>query len=336
MLLRGQKWGPVFNSSGARGFFGEGYWFHRPWRRLGLDYSGSDFVAKTTTLYPRSGNMPLLDDRTTPRDLFPKCVVVKPIKGVVLNSVGLSGPGARRLINKWGYILNGYRIKKMLVSFMSVEPTMRQRLEEAREFVELFGAFVELFGAFVESGEARAWDTSVLKVGVQVNFSCPNVGLDTDALVREMSQVLDLFRPLEVPVLAKMSVTMDPTIVAKAAQDHPGCDGVVCSNTVPWGHLSHLIDWRGLFGSEGSPLEGLGGGGLSGKPLLPLVREWIRKARDAGLTKPIIGCGGVLSMQDADQLINAGADGIELGSVSILRPWRVQGIIRHVNERLGQ
>ena len=329
MLLKGQKWGPVFNSSGARGFFGEGYWFHRPWKRLGLDYSGSDFVAKTTTLYARSGNMPLLDDGTTPRDLFPKCVVVRPVKGIVLNSVSLSGPGARHLTNKWRYMLNGYQIRRMMVSFMSIEPTVVQRMEEALRFIPLLRELAE-------SEAVRCCRTGVPRIGLQVNFSCPNAGLDPADLVKEMGQVLSLFRPLKIPVLAKVAVTADPEAVKEAIQDHPGCDGVVCSNTVPWGKLPDLIDWRGLFGSDGiSPLKDLGGGGLSGKPLLPLVREWIRKARDAGLTKPIVGCGGVLSRQDADQLIDAGADGIELGSVSILRPWRVRRIVRHVNSRLG-
>jgi dihydroorotate dehydrogenase len=150
-----------------------------------------------------------------------------------------------------------------------------------------------------------------------------------------MSSVLDLFRPVQVAVMAKVAVTVPPEAVRDALQDHPGCDAVVCSNAVPWGRLPDSIDWRGLFGDGGSPLAHLGGGGLSGKPVLPLVRDWIRKARSVGLTKPIVGCGGVLARQDADQLIDAGADGIELGSVSILRPWRVRGIVRHVNSRLG-
>src|SRR5208282_391343 len=98
--LRGIDFGNVFNASGARGFHGEGYWFHRLWRPFGLDYAGSTFVAKTTTLMPRMGNMPI-DESGKPVGMLPDCIVVKPAAGVVLNAVGLSGPGILALTEAW-------------------------------------------------------------------------------------------------------------------------------------------------------------------------------------------------------------------------------------------
>jgi len=57
--MRGIDFGPVWGASGVLGFFGEGYWYHRYWKPFGLNFSGVTFVAKTTTLKERSGNMPL-------------------------------------------------------------------------------------------------------------------------------------------------------------------------------------------------------------------------------------------------------------------------------------
>jgi dihydroorotate dehydrogenase len=108
----------------------------------------------------------------------------------------------------------------------------------------------------------------------------------------------------------------------------------VVSNSIPWGKFRGRIDWKGLFGSEVSPLAGMGGGGLSGRPLLPIVMDWIRAARSSGLHKAIVGGGGILSSLDAAQMMSCGVDAIEIGSVSILRPWRVAGIIRHANSVL--
>ena len=116
---------------------------------------------------------------------------------------------------------------------------------------------------------------------------------------------------------------------------HPGCDAIIMSNTIPWGQLPDRIDWKGLFGTDVSPVAKYGGGGLSGKPLLPIVTDWIRGARVKGVVKPIVAGGGILSKADADRMLDAGADAVELGSVAFLRPWRVQGIINHVNARLG-
>jgi dihydroorotate dehydrogenase len=325
MKLRGVEWGHVFNSSGGRGFAKEGYWFHTLSRPLGLRYEGSTFVAKTTTLMPRKGNMPL-DDDYRPRSLAPSCVVVKPLKGVVLNAVGLSGPGAKKLIALWQkkaketWTDKKKSLTPFVVSFMSVEKVAEDRITEAGSFVELLKPLVQAVG------------TDFL--ALQVNLSCPNVGLDTSHLLGEAASILDRTRWLGIATMVKLNALVPPLMASKMSA-HDGCDAIVCSNTIPWGQHSR-IDWEKLFGTAESPLAQLGGGGLSGKPLLPIVEEWIRSARASGLIKPIVGGGGVLSRGDADRLIDAGASAIELGSVSILRPWRVAGIIRHVNARLGR
>lgn len=318
MRLRGQEWGPVFNASGARGFWGEGYWFHKLWKPFGLDYRGSTFVAKTTTLNPRAGNMPL-DEHLRPKELAPKCIVVKPLKGVVLNSVGLSGPGIDKLIDTWAW--QSPPKKPWVVSFMSVAATADERLNEARQFFEKLPALVRLHGSD--------------NLALQINFSCPNVGLDPLILVSEVVATLSAAENLGVPVLIKLNALVTPTTAMRMVE-HPACDGVVMSNTIPWGKLSYRIDWKGLFGTNVSPLAHLGGGGLSGAPLLPIVGDWVKEARRIGLEKPIIAGGGILSRSDAEYMLDMGADGIELGSVPILRPWRVSGIISYVNTRLKE
>src|SRR5687768_15371924 len=99
MRLRSIEFGPVFNAAGAQGFFGEGYPYHRWWKLMGLTFKGCGLVAKTTTLHQRPGNMPLQDDGITPQEWRPKCIVVRPLQGVVLNAVGLSGRGAKPLLD---------------------------------------------------------------------------------------------------------------------------------------------------------------------------------------------------------------------------------------------
>lgn len=316
MKLRGVEWGHVMNASGARGFAGEGYWFHEFFGPLGLRYDGCTFVTKTTTLMKRSGNM-WLDADHRPLSLVPDCIVVRPMTGVVLNAVGLSGPGAKTILSQ---LRERRGIERMVVSFMSVETEAKARISEALSFVQMFRSFVE----------SKGMDN----VALQVNFSCPNVGLDPTHLVDEVAEVLDATVRLGVATMVKLSALVPVETACKLAQ-HDGCDAIVCSNTIPWGQLADRIDWKGLFGSNESPLKRYGGGGLSGKPLLPIVESWIRSAVGHGMKKPIVGGGGVLRRKDADCLLDAGASAIELGSVAILRPWRVASIIGHVNRRLG-
>jgi dihydroorotate dehydrogenase len=291
MKLRGIDFGHVFNASGARGFSGEGYWFHS--LVPGLNYKGSTFVAKTTTLEPRKGNM-LLDIDHRPFDYFPDCIVVKMREGVALNSVGLSGPGILPLIDKWSKWLDAPT--PYLISVMSVAPTPEERLEESRS---LFASLQP----WLNTGPRG-------RVGLQINFSCPNAGLDPNHLISEVSRVLDESEKLNVPTMIKLNALVSVD-VAHLMSAHTGCDAIVMSNTIPWGQLDDRIDWKGLFGSDISPIAKYGGGGLSGKPLLPIVTDWIRAARVKGLAKPLIGGGGILSKEDADRMLDAGANAID-------------------------
>jgi dihydroorotate dehydrogenase (NAD+) catalytic subunit len=317
MILRGINFGTVFNASGARGFFGEGYWYQTLWKPLGLNWTGSTLVLKTTTLKARKGNMPLEPD-FGPSETFPKCIIVKPLKGVVLNSVGLSGPGVRGLLPYWASFPKS--MSPYFVSFMSVDPDLQARIKEARAFFNIMLDWREQLGG---------------NFGLQINLSCPNVGLDPSSLLEEAHTVLTLAARVDVPITVKINALV-PVEAAVTISEHKVCDAIVCSNTIPWGKLPEKIDWRGLFGSETSPLAHLGGGGLSGAPLNPIVAEWVHKARMAGLKKPIIAGGGILRPEDADDMLDAGADAVELGSVAILRPWRVRDIINRVRLRTGR
>jgi len=311
LKLRNIKFGNVLVASGAQGFFGEGYWYHKWGRPFGLNFTGATFVAKTTTLYARAGNMPLHPD-FTPRDRMPKCIVVKPWKGVALNSVGLSGPGAEALLETGQWQA---RKEPFMLSFMSVAPTAPHRISELVRFVDLLRERLHEFRA---------------PVGLQVNYSCPNVGLHPGDLVNEVMTGLDMAHDLGIPIMPKFNVLLPPQ-VAKEISEHDACDALCISNTIPWGALPDRIDWKGLFGNNTSPLAQFGGGGLSGKPLLPLLIEWLDHAQSAGVRKPISAGGGILSYEDAHQVMRAGADSIFLGSIAFLRPWRMQGIIRAVN-----
>jgi len=323
MILRGSEWPTVYNSSGARGFYGEGYWFHDLWNRFGLDYSGAGFVSKTTTIDPRPGNMPIESRTWRPMERVPRCIVVKPYEGVVLNSVGLSGPGAQKVLAMLRHVHNVFTAPKIMVSFMAIEEKLAGRMKELQRFVDLFGELLE--------------NRPIGSIALQINVSCPNVehgGQDAVKSSRVLLQSLEnqgRGRLPNVPALVKLNALVDPFLAADISR-HDRCDGIIASNTIPWGQLPDEIPWKKLFGSDTSPLAHLGGGGLSGKPLLPIVGRWIREARLAGLKKPIIAGGGILSQKDAQFLLECGADAIELGSVAILRPWRVQGIIKFVNE----
>jgi len=260
--------------------------------------------------------MPLTSD-FTPQETKPQCIQVYFRKAMVLNAVGLSGPGARALFDdgQWQE-----REKPFFLSFMSIGKTTDERLEELKLFIKLLR--VKLYGFTAQ-------------IGLQINKSCPNVAVHDEDTVKEAKESLYIAQAADVPLMLKYNALLTVQDAHEIAKD-PNCDALCVSNTIPW-RAHPDIDWDGLFGVQESPLVHLGGGGLSGAPLMPLVRRWISAYQTPLITtqKPINAGGGILTPTDVDIVKEVGAASIFIGSVAILRGWRVQSIIRRAYEVFG-
>ena len=321
MKLRNIEFGPVLNASGARGFF-EGYRYHNWFKLLGLNFDGCTFVAKTTTLEKKEGNMPLRKDGITPRDWLPKCIKIYPLGGggMILNAVGLSGPGAEALFEdgRWQE-----RRDPFFISFMPIADTAQARINELKSFVEMFDGYLLEFNA---------------EVGLQINCSCPNADLDENELVDEVIKWLPIAGQLDVPLMPKFSIVTSVEAV-KEICDSSYCDAICVSNTIPWGKLPDKVDWVGLFGTNVSPLAQFKGGGLSGRPLFGPLVDWVFEARKAGIKKPINAGGGIMDANNVNMLSHVIDDknsSVFVGSVAILGPWRIKEIIKRAHQIFGK
>jgi dihydroorotate dehydrogenase len=315
MRLLGTEFGNVFNASGARNFDGRGYWYSRLTRQ---SWRGSSFIAKTTTLEPRKGNMPVYEDGITPVELVPKCIKVNFRTGEAINAVGLTGPGALTLLRRgmWQCWSEG----PFFISFMAVELDPQRRLEELLQFVNI-----------LTGGPLGKWSSPA---GLQVNFSCPNVGLDVSHLLGEVEEALEITSCLRtrynIPVVPKFNPLTPATVIQQVAR-HRHCDAISITNTIPWGSTP-AIGWHNIFSTSTSPLASFGGGGYSGPQALPLVIKLLEELMEAGVEKPLIGGNGIQSPDDAWSVMNAGATAIELGTIAMLRPHRLQPTIQAANE----
>lgn len=315
-----QDFGPVWGAAGVNGFFGNGWEFHRRIPRfLRPDFTGMTDVYKTSTIDEWPGNTPLkgVANDYEPKELFPQSVYLTAwmwIIGVVLNAWGLSGPGFKALQDtmKWQQ-----QKKPFMISFMPRESTPEKRKEEILRFKEEVARRLAGYGVtFV----------------IQINASCPNAGVNPAELAAEVLEWLNILQSLGVRIVLKWAVDM-PVEALLELEKHPALSGVCLSNSVKFGKLADRIPWGFIFPfSKESPLKRFGGGGLSGRYLLPLVEEYIVKLRKLGFKKHINAGGGILSWRDARRLMRAGANSVFIGSVAMLRPWRVQSIIRHMND----
>jgi dihydroorotate dehydrogenase len=311
VLLRGIEFPTVYCAPGARGFFGEGYPYHRWASRLGMRWEGTGFVSKTITWYQRDGNMRLNADLSPVERLVPLCMVIKPLSGHVLNAVGLSGPGAEAAIDdgRWQA-----RTEPFMISFMPVGSSPEARLEETRLFVGLMYHALPGFQA---------------RVAIQLNCACPNTGHPSNQFYTEVSTTLDLLGGIGVPIVVNFNPTVPGEVLSVTAA-HYACDALWIGNTIPWG--DPRIDWLRLFGTQESPLSRRrlaipSGGGLSGPACLPHTVSKVLEARQLGIDLPIIAGNGIQRAGDIRLLHAAGASGVGLGVVAMLRPWRMKSII---------
>lgn len=308
LRLKGVEFRNVFAASGTLNFFGQGWRFHKLYRHIpGFSFNNATFIAKTGTYDRNEGCMKLNND-LQPVYFLPDCIKVYFLKGVVLNAVKLSNPGMRHLLwlNKWQELRENF-----FLSIMAIRATADLRLDETRKTINLLGK--QNFSA---------------KYGLEINF-CPNIEHSARKGVQETIAILKIASGLGIPLVVKVDILTGIDYIKEVA-DSGLVDAFSCTNTLKWGVLADRIKWKEIFGTDVSPLAKYGGGAMSGNYLLPLLVEWIYETKKH-IDIPIIAGGGILRKYDAKQLKEAGADAVAIGTVAIIRPHRVQGIIDYAN-----
>ncbi len=167
-----------------------------------------------------------------------------------------------------------------------------------------------------------------------VNVSSPNTpGLrelqEKEPLRKLLAYVkaLNLSKPNPRPVLLKIApdLTVEQLDDVIAVLKETKTDGVIATNTT--------ISREGLE-TEKSELEKIGNGGLSGKPLADRSNEMIRYLRkQLGKDYPIIGVGGIMSVEDAVEKLKAGADLIQIYTGFV---YEGPGFVKEINKQIAK
>ena len=149
--------------------------------------------------------------------------------------------------------------------------------------------------------------------GIEVNISCPNVesGLDFGVEPRAAAEVTHAVRrQSDLPLIVKLSPNVTDIVSMAAAVADAGADAVTLINTFP----AMRIDV-----ATRRPALGWGSGGMSGPALKPIALRMVYQVARS-LDIPIIGCGGVMSGEDAVEFMMAGASAVQIGTATFLNP----------------
>ena len=148
---------------------------------------------------------------------------------------------------------------------------------------------------------------------IELNISCPNVSggvdLGTDPVACEQV-VAGTRAACEIPIIAKLTPNVtDIRTIARAAEAG-GADAISAINTC----LGMAVDWR-----KRRPLLGNVMGGLSGPAIKPIALRAVYQLAQSVQT-PIIGIGGIASIDDVMEFIVAGASAVQVGTANFYNP----------------
>jgi dihydroorotate dehydrogenase (NAD+) catalytic subunit len=150
--------------------------------------------------------------------------------------------------------------------------------------------------------------------GIELNLSCANgsrggiaFGLDEGATA---SLVTAVRRATDLPVIAKLTAAAPDVRASARAAAAAGADAISAINTLPG--LALAPDRRG------SAL-GSGYGGISGPALRPVALRVVHEVAQV-VDVPVIGIGGVTSIDDVLDLLAAGASAVGMGVAALADP----------------
>ena len=148
---------------------------------------------------------------------------------------------------------------------------------------------------------------------IELNISCPNVahGVDFGANAEMCRRLVAGIREVcRLPLIAKLTPNVTSIAdIAKAAADG-GADCLSVINTL----LGMAVDWRGR-----RPMLGNVMGGLSGPAIKPVALRCVYQVARA-TTLPVIGIGGIATIDDVMEFLVTGASAVQIGTANYYDP----------------
>ena len=156
---------------------------------------------------------------------------------------------------------------------------------------------------------------------LELNFSCPN---SEEAIAKNVVQALQCTRKLR-------SLHPQLFLIAKLSICHPyefaqeleriGVNALHAVNTIPYNIV---------FPLQRSPLNEVGGGGVSGGPAFELAYKYNQELRSKVDLLLIMGCG-VTCADDVQRYFDLGADAVSLCTLALRKPQAAARIVAEFN-----
>ncbi|MGV1901618.1 dihydroorotate dehydrogenase [Agrobacterium sp. 22-3674b3] len=209
------------------------------------------------------------------------------IRGAMLNSIGIPSKGAEWFVRNTIPFYTQY---------------------EAPLVVSISAGTADDFARFSEEISIPGVDA------IEVNISCPNIEDHGKAFAMRPGSTENVIRRIrdatDLPLWAKLSPNTGEVVEVAQAAEAAGANALVAANTM----LAMAIDSR-----TGEIRLGNVMGGLSGPAIKPITLRMTYQCANA-VSIPVIGCGGISTVDDVIEYLMAGARAVQVGTATFISP----------------
>ena len=244
-----------------------------------------------------------------PGNKKPRSFRIKKDRGLI-NRMGFNNQGAEAAAAKLAH----KRPKGLILGGNIGKNTLTPNEQAADDYEAVFNAIYDGVDYFV------------------VNVSCPNISdlrklQDQDSLEHILGRIMSLrrVRDIQKPVLLKISPDLNDQQLDETLEivDRLKIDGIVATNTT--------ISREGLRTPE-EEIRAIGNGGMSGAPITARSLEVVRYIHQRSKGKlPIIAVGGIMSVEDAMNMLDAGATLLQIYTGFI---YEGPGLAKNINRAI--
>lgn len=258
---------------------------------------------------------------------FAHLVDLSRLGGLVVKGLSrepIEGAPPPRLCETPSGMLNAVGLQNVGVRAFVAEKLPLLRKYDTAVLANVFGYCLEDYVEVIRILE----DTDGL-AGYELNISCPNVkkgGMQFGNDPAQVAEVVGAARKAAVrrPLWVKLSpLVADIGLIGRTAES-AGADALTVANTFP----AMAVDTRTQMSCLGNQT-----GGLSGPAIRPITLRLVWETKKA-VKIPVIGLGGIETVEDVLQYLSVGASAVQVGTASFADPRASERLARALTKAL--
>jgi dihydroorotate dehydrogenase (NAD+) catalytic subunit len=232
--------------------------------------------------------------------------------GIIVKGISLeprAGNAPSRIVETPSGMLNAIGLQNVGIdAFIEKKIPMLEQLG-CVVFVNVLGDSIDDYAEI-----ARRLDPYPSLHGLEINISCPNVkkgGVVFGSSPEMAGRVTEAVKAnTSKPVMVKLSPNVTSVSDMAKAVEQAGADSISVINTL----IGMAIDSK-----TRKPILDNVIGGLSGPAIKPVALRMVYEAAKA-VDIPVIGIGGINSLEDVIEFLIAGASAVQIGTMNFVNP----------------